>query len=228
MSELFLVRHAQASFGNEDYDQLSALGRQQSSWLGEYFKAHDIQFDRVFSGTLRRQQHTASTLLEAAGQPLQPVLAPELNEFDFHLLGKIYCAHAGVPPPSPAAGPRPFFQLLRLAILAWSEDKLRHSEQDAAFETWADFRARAQAALATFSAAGRQERLLAVSSGGLIAMILMQALQCSVEAMINLNMQINNTGITHLYLSGDKVILSRFNNIPHLDHPLRYHAKSHA
>lgn len=228
MSELFLVRHAQASFGNENYDQLSALGQQQSSWLGEYFKAQDIQFDHVFSGTLKRQQDTASTLLNAAGQAQNIALTPALNEFDFHLLGKLYCACANVPLPSPAAGPRPFFQLLRQAILAWSEGRLHGPDQDTSLETWEAFSARAQTAMTTFSAAGSKDRLLAVSSGGLIAMILMQALQCSVEAMINLNLQINNTGITHLYLSGDRVLLSRFNNIPHLDDPLRYHARSHA
>ncbi len=30
MSELYLVRHAQASFGAANYDQLSDLGHQQS------------------------------------------------------------------------------------------------------------------------------------------------------------------------------------------------------
>ena len=35
MSELILVRHAQASFGEDDYDRLSVLGHQQARWLGE-------------------------------------------------------------------------------------------------------------------------------------------------------------------------------------------------
>ena len=50
MGELVLVRHGQASFGAEDYDKLSPLGHQQSKWLGEYFKAHDLQFDAVWRG----------------------------------------------------------------------------------------------------------------------------------------------------------------------------------
>ena len=36
MSELYLVRHAQASFGAANYDQLSDLGHQQSRWLGDH------------------------------------------------------------------------------------------------------------------------------------------------------------------------------------------------
>jgi len=37
MSEIFLVRHAQASFGTDNYDELSDIGWQQSRLLGEYF-----------------------------------------------------------------------------------------------------------------------------------------------------------------------------------------------
>jgi broad specificity phosphatase PhoE len=36
MGTLYLVRHGQASFGADDYDQLSELGRRQSVRLGEY------------------------------------------------------------------------------------------------------------------------------------------------------------------------------------------------
>src|SRR5690606_40460973 len=39
MPLILLVRHAQASFGTDDYDRLSELGRQQARWLGEYFAA---------------------------------------------------------------------------------------------------------------------------------------------------------------------------------------------
>jgi broad specificity phosphatase PhoE len=37
MGTLYLVRHGQASFGADDYDQLSPLGQQQTVRLGEYF-----------------------------------------------------------------------------------------------------------------------------------------------------------------------------------------------
>jgi len=40
MSLVYLVRHAQASFGAQDYDRLSELGRQQARWLGGYFAEH--------------------------------------------------------------------------------------------------------------------------------------------------------------------------------------------
>jgi len=38
MGQLLLVRHGQASFGADDYDQLSAMGQKQSIRLGEYWQ----------------------------------------------------------------------------------------------------------------------------------------------------------------------------------------------
>ena len=58
MGTLYLVRHGQASFGADDYDNLSTLGRQQSVRLGEYWRAKGMTFDAVLVGTLKRQAQT--------------------------------------------------------------------------------------------------------------------------------------------------------------------------
>ena len=58
MGTLYLVRHGQASFGAEDYDHLSELGRRQSVRLGEYFAERGIHFDGLIAGTLRRHKQT--------------------------------------------------------------------------------------------------------------------------------------------------------------------------
>ena len=58
MGNLYLVRHGQASFGAEDYDNLSELGRKQAVRLGEYFRDNGQSFDTVFTGTLRRHGQT--------------------------------------------------------------------------------------------------------------------------------------------------------------------------
>ena len=58
MAELFLVRHGQASFGADDYDQLSGLGEQQSFWLGQYFAERHIEFDKIIIGaSIRYGKH---------------------------------------------------------------------------------------------------------------------------------------------------------------------------
>ena len=58
MGTLYLVRHGQASFGAQDYDQLSELGQRQSQRLGEYFQHKGLRFGQVLTGTLKRHQQT--------------------------------------------------------------------------------------------------------------------------------------------------------------------------
>lgn len=61
MGQLLLVRHGQASFGADDYDQLSDLGKRQSIRLGEYWRqaaadevgAEALQFEAVLMGSLK-------------------------------------------------------------------------------------------------------------------------------------------------------------------------------
>ena len=66
MGQLILVRHGQASFGADDYDQLSHLGTQQGIRLGGYWqqaasspaRAHSLDFDAVLIGSLKRHRQT--------------------------------------------------------------------------------------------------------------------------------------------------------------------------
>ena len=54
MGTLYLVRHGQASFGADDYDQLSDLGRRQSVRLGQYLRERygdGLRFNAVLTGT---------------------------------------------------------------------------------------------------------------------------------------------------------------------------------
>ena len=67
METLYLVRHGQASFGADDYDQLSALGQRQSVRLGEYFKSKGVTFSAAMTGTLKRQTQTFAGICEGMG-----------------------------------------------------------------------------------------------------------------------------------------------------------------
>ena len=67
MSVIYLIRHGQASFGTDNYDQLSAVGREQSAILGSYFAALGEPIDRIYTGTLARQRVTAQLIADALG-----------------------------------------------------------------------------------------------------------------------------------------------------------------
>ena len=60
MGTLYLVRHGQASFGEDDYDRLSPLGHRQAQQLGRYlgerFAREGVQIETVLMGSLRRHR----------------------------------------------------------------------------------------------------------------------------------------------------------------------------
>ena len=88
MGTLYLVRHGQASFGADDYDQLSALGRQQAVRLGQYLrpKLQEKPLEAVLMGSLKRHRQTWEGIAEGAGLPHTPTVWPGLNEYDSHAL----------------------------------------------------------------------------------------------------------------------------------------------
>ncbi|MFY7941438.1 MAG: histidine phosphatase family protein, partial [Burkholderiaceae bacterium] len=119
MGTLYLVRHGQASFGADDYDQLSELGQRQSRRLGAYFQERRLTFEAVITGSLKRQQQTWRGIAEGMGQDeLQHLVWPGLNEYDSHAV--IHAIH-----PEPLAKPdtpelyKHHFGLLRQGLQAW-------------------------------------------------------------------------------------------------------------
>jgi len=82
MGTLYLVRHGQASFGADDYDQLSELGERQSVRLGEYFAERAIHFDGLIAGTLRRHKQTLDGILRGTNRAGEHLAWEGLNEYD--------------------------------------------------------------------------------------------------------------------------------------------------
>ena len=85
MSELILIRHAQASFGHENYDNLSNLGHDQAALLGSLFDKLNIAPERVVIGTQKRHQQT----LENFNLKCKVDKHPGWNEYDFRDL--LFC-----------------------------------------------------------------------------------------------------------------------------------------
>jgi len=91
MSELFLVRHAQASFGTDNYDRLSDLGHRQARWLGEHFRYRELGFDQVICGSMVRHRETVAAVLQGMGrEPGEIETDPAWNEFDFEAIVAAY------------------------------------------------------------------------------------------------------------------------------------------
>lgn len=226
MSLIYLVRHAQASFGTDDYDRLSELGHRQAQWLGEYFAERNLRFERVLTGTLRRQRETAANILEqmgAAGAGVEPIIHPGLDEYH---AGPIYLAYTRGRDPvtDQRSDYRAYWQTFRKAMGHWAEHGL-----DDVPESWEAFGARMRAALtAAAEGTGRDERVLVVSSGGAISRAIADITGASAATAIELNLQYRNTGISELIATPGRLRLLSFNHIPHLERDGRSEAISAA
>jgi broad specificity phosphatase PhoE len=218
MTEITLVRHGQASLGSDDYDKLSNLGKQQAVWLGEHFAERQVNFDRVIIGTQLRHRQTAEGILSALSQAPKLEEHAGFNEYDFETLFKRYSAQYPDQLNTGYSDHRHLHAILRKALACWSEDQLTGPIP----ESWANFCKRVQIAI-DFSSQQAKEKVLIVSSGGPIAMIMKHTLNLNADAMINLNLQVLNTSVSHFLKTRNGLHLMRFNNIPHLDQPSRKH-----
>ena len=213
MAELYLVRHGQASLGADDYDRLSRVGEQQSVWLGEYFAQRDIAFDRVIAGTLRRHAQTLDAVWRGLGAPpVECEIHPGLDEYDFHALFRALGDEHAALSERATRSPRDFFKALREVLQLWMEGALDGRVP----ETWHAFQQRVAAARAAIQQ-GSGQRVLVVSSGGVIAAMTQQVLQAPAAAAIALNMQIRNSSVSHYFFNRDALHLASFNGIGHLD-----------
>lgn len=217
MAELYLVRHGQASFGADNYDELSPSGRTQSSWLGEYFAQANLRFDRVVIGTMQRHRQTADAILAAmGGPPIELAQDAGLNEYDFEALFAAV-GDEGLPSAlSATSSKKDFYKGLRHVLQLWADDRL----PGAVPETWQQFQTRVQRARNDIQRAGGR-RVLVVSSGGPIAVTAQQVLQAPAASAIALNLQIRNSSVCQYVFNDDAMSLVSFNSVPHLEHAER-------
>lgn len=214
MAELYLVRHGQASFGAANYDKLSELGYQQAVWLGNYFKERNLAFDNIITGSMVRHRETAEGIAEGMGLKKPDFkVYPDLNEFDFNAVMDAYIRQYPEEKLNKDAPRAAFYKLLKTGMTAWSQQQITGELP----ESWQNFSDRVQTAMQTIQTDYQKQKLLAVSSGGAIAMALSQILQAPAKTVIELNLQTKNTAIAHCFYNKSVMRMNGFNNTPHLD-----------
>jgi broad specificity phosphatase PhoE len=214
MGMLYLVRHGQASFGADDYDQLSELGRRQSVRLGRYWAERGLRFDAVITGSLKRHAQTYAGIAEGAGLDLQPLVWPGLDEYDSEAV--IRTIH-----PQPLARPdtpelyRHHFRLLRDGLTQW----MAGTVSPRGMPSYNDFVKGVTGALDHVRQQHAGQNVLIVSSGGPISTAVGHVLGLSPEATIELNLRIRNSAVSEFQFNPKRHSLLTYNTLPHLDHP---------
>ena len=216
MSHITLIRHGQANTHAQDeasYDQLSALGRQQSAWLGDHMRATHQHHTRLFTGTLKRHRQTA----EAMNTGLTATEDPRLNELEYFTMAQAMEDEHGISTPT---DPSQFVHHFPVVLAHWRDDKL-----EGAPERFSQFEGRIRDVLAEIGAGAGPA--LVVTSGGLIAMTMRLHLGLDIQAMANVGLAIFNSSIHRLHPIGGTWSPVLFNSIPHLEAPDRHHAQTH-
>ena len=233
MTSIYLIRHGQASFGEVNYDRLSATGIEQAKLLGKQWRSHDISSqvreiqNHIFTGNLERQIHTSAHFASFANVQADSNIIPELNEFDhqdilltsepkWENLGQV-SQHFTRDDASLAELGRAF----HLATMRWTSQK----HCDEYNESWSQFKTRCVNAInqiaeimsdiPTKDQDGANEALV-FTSGGVISVVLQHLLQLSDEHCLKMMNQIRNTSVTKLVLRKSGLTLDYFNNYQHL------------
>jgi broad specificity phosphatase PhoE len=212
MSQMFhLIRHAQASFGAADYDNLSELGHRQSAALGAALKHQGVTPDVVFIGAQKRHRQTWEGIESALQTELTPIVVPGWNEFDFGGLLEARYANRDDKPAGLHDDRKTHFRILRDTVIEW-----QNSEIDNPPESFATFTDRVREARAIVAASGAKTPL-AVSSGGAIGRTIADVLDAPAEQMILLQLQVKNCAVARLVMAKSHTWLNGFNDTPHID-----------
>jgi broad specificity phosphatase PhoE len=214
MGTLYLVRHGQASFGAEDYDNLSELGHRQSVRLGEYFAERDIHFDGLIAGTLRRHKQTLEGILRGMNRAGEHLAWEGLNEYDSEAVIATVHPHKLEKPDTPEMY-RHHFRLLRDGLAQWMAGVV----SPRGMPSYNDFVAGVTGALDHVRHNHYGRNVLVVTSGGPISTAVGHVLGTGAEATIELNLRIRNTSITEFAFTPKRHALVCFNAVPHLDTP---------
>lgn len=214
-----LVRHGQASFGADDYDQLSPLGAQQCERLGAHWRERGIRFDAVLTGTLKRHRQSLASLRRGWNgdttpeTPLAEALEwPGLNEYDSEAI--VRAVHPGpLRKPGTPEEVRHHFRLLREGLLAWAEGRTR----PVGMPTHAEFVGGVVGALDHVRARHVGQRVLMISSGGPIAHAVAHVLGAPHASAIELNLRLRNSAVSEFAFGANRHSLVSFNTLPHLE-----------
>ena len=234
MSRLLYFRHAQASFGKADYDQLSELGYEQSSVLGQHLVTQEVQFDHIYVGPLKRHHQTLSKVVEAykvAGVPLPDI--QEIKELEEHRGPEILKTNMSkirdFDPQirqwdeerieDPSLFTKNGLLIFERAMEMWATGALEHLQPEQ-YLNWADFRKQVSNGYEYVLDKHKHERGKTIglfTSGGTISAIMGRVLGIESDRdVIRLNGIVQNTSITEVLYSEHRATLKRFNEVSHL------------
>jgi broad specificity phosphatase PhoE len=220
MGVVLLIRHGQASFGSENYDQLSDLGQEQARVLGHALRPRVPRLGNVVAGSMHRHRQTAELCLREMGASAQVMVDASFDEFDrdeiiarldprFADKGALAAELSG------AAEPRRAFQdLFARAMQRWVA-----GQHDDYTESWDAFRSRCSEGFARVAAStGRDETSLVFTSGGPIAVVMSALIGIPRDRAFELSFRLVNAGVSKVLVGRRGWSFGSLNEHGHFEH----------
>ena len=222
MSILHLIRHGQASFGADDYDNLSPKGIEQSVALGEALSQQESKFDYVIVGPHRRHIQTFEGIKK--GYKFADLPDPfiderfaenQLMEIAQHFIPQILNSNKTTNEifhevPKEERHDK-FLKLFHIVAKKWMNEELDLSEHN--FEGFSVFRARIANTLKTIQDEMTDKPdIMVVTSGGAISGFYAEATNCSQEEIMKLNFGLKNVSISEFVVTTERFTLKAFNS----------------
>jgi broad specificity phosphatase PhoE len=220
MASIYLIRHGQASFGAENYDQLSTLGQRQADITGQYLKKIGLAIDVAYSGSLSRQQETAERVMAGLGFG-EPILTDErFNEVDNdeQVRALLPGLAAGDEALAEIAGrgmksSKDYQKIIAAVFNAWVHPDCAATD----ITPWSSYRDGVEAALRNIIATvGSGKNTAVFTSGGTIATAVGLVTGAAHSGFYQFYEPVMNCSITRFIYSGSRISLSNFNDTGHL------------
>ncbi len=211
MSVILLVRHAQASWGEANYDQLSPTGHVQSVAVGRALAARGIAPSLLASGRMKRHRQTTEGMAEGAGWSLPASHDDSWDEFDHRQVLEVH-----QPPDTEGAAmsARNFQAWFEAATRRWASGDF-DADYDESFGAFTD---RVDEALdRTVAELGRRGTAVVVSSGGPISWVVARLLGGDASVWLKLNQVTVNAAVSKVVVGSRGSTLVSFNEHAHLE-----------
>ncbi len=225
MSEIYLFRHGQASFGEDNYDKLSPNGVKQSQILARHLAQTGKSFDAIYFGEMERQQKTAQEFIDYCrrnqlGTP-HPTMLDAFNEYDSVAVWQALMPELAQAEPSIAkdmaeiaAEKKAFQRVFSKVMNRW----ISGSYQAAGIPDWNSFKQRVRQGLEDLIARhGARKQIAIFTSGGPISVIVQAALDLSDPKTLEVSWQLMNASVTRIKYSSRGIMLAVFNDVTHLE-----------
>lgn len=220
MANLLIIRHGQASFGADNYDQLSTLGQHQADLTGEFLSQSGVQLSAAFSGDLSRQRETGERILAQLDDAPSLVIDPRFNEVQTDEQVAVMTPLLCEQDPRFAAlmadmnkDSKSFQKIIETVFNYWVSPNC----QVAGIQSWRAYSEGVVSAFESVRASAESGSTSAIfTSGGTIATLVGHVLGLSADRVYEFYEPVFNCSITRLIFNARKCSLSTFNDVSHL------------